>query len=64
MPNPEDILSVSPDHVSDFINHQINAKTLSTVMRRLNADLLSEDESASMMAERALRHLGFQLDTP
>lgn len=61
LPNSDDILSISPDAVGDFIMHHANEKTLSRLVRRLNSDLLEGDETASAMAERALGHLGLMV---
>jgi len=62
IPNADDVLAVSADNVASFIREQTDAKTLSVLMRRLNEDLLTGDESASALAEQALRHLGFRAD--
>lgn len=59
VPQPEEILSVTTDGVSDFIQHHASTKTLSRIVRSLNRDLLDGDPRASEMAARALRHLGF-----
>jgi hypothetical protein len=61
--DPEGILAISSDCIAAFIREQADARNLSPLMKRLNADLLSSDPSASAMAARALRHLGF-VDTP
>jgi len=61
VPNSEEILSVSPDGVPEFILRHAGSKTLSRMVRRLNADLLEGDESASAMAARALDHLGLMV---
>lgn len=61
VPNSEDILSVSPDGVAEFIMKHASDKTLSRIVRRLNIDLLEGDETASQMAARALDHLGFMI---
>ena len=61
VPNSEEILSVSPDGVADFIMQHAGAKTLSRMVKRLNSDLLEGDETASAMAARALDHLGLMV---
>ena len=58
VPSTEDILSVAPDAVPDFIQHHAGAKTLSRMVKRLNSDLLGGDAVASARAEEALDHLG------
>jgi hypothetical protein len=60
---PEDILAIASEGVPAFIREQAGARSLSPLMKRLNRDLLSEDEGASALAARALRHLGF-VDRP
>jgi len=59
VPNSNDILAVTSDGVADFIQKHATAKTLSTMVKQLNNDLLNGDESASEMASKALNHLGF-----
>ncbi len=59
VPSTEDILNISSDHVSQFISDQANSRTLSVVMRRLNEELMSPDQSASDLARQALERLGF-----
>jgi hypothetical protein len=61
--DPEFILAISPDGVASFIREQAETRNLSPLMKRLNADLLGQDPTASAMAARALRHLGF-VDAP
>ena len=56
---PEEILAISTDGVAAFIREQASARSLTPLMRRLNSDLMGNDPSASQLAERALRHLGF-----
>jgi hypothetical protein len=56
---PEEILAISTDGVAAFIREQASSRSLSPLMRRLNSDLMGRDPSASQLAERALRHLGF-----
>jgi len=60
---PEDILAMSTDNVASFIRKQASARNLSPLMRKLNKDLMGGDPSASELAARALRHLGF-VDRP
>ena len=57
--DPEDILAISSDSVPAFIQQQASARCLSPLMRKLNNDLMGGDPSASELAARALRHLGF-----
>jgi hypothetical protein len=59
-PSPEEILSVKSDHIADFIQRHSHARTLSSIVKRLNRDLIEGDETASFMASRALEHLGFR----
>jgi hypothetical protein len=59
VPRTEDILRVQGDAVADFIRQQAGDRTLSRLVKRLNAELLDGDEAARAMAARALRHLGF-----
>jgi hypothetical protein len=61
--DPEGILAISSDCIGAFIRELADARRLSPLMKRLNADLLGNDPSASALAARALRHLGF-VDTP
>lgn len=61
VPNANDILSISDDGIARFIRDHASARTLSTMMKELNNDLLSDDIAASELAARALRHLGFPL---
>lgn len=56
---PEDILSMTSEGVALFIRERASARSLSPLMRKLNDDLMGKDPSASEMAERALRHMGF-----
>jgi hypothetical protein len=60
---PEDILAMSTENVASFIREQASARSLSPLMRKLNKDLMGGDPSASELAARALRHLGF-VDRP
>lgn len=60
---PEFILAISSDRVASFIRQQAEARRLSPLMKRLNADLLGQDPAARATAARALRHLGF-VDAP
>jgi hypothetical protein len=59
MQTSKDILAVVPDRVPDFIQRHASARTLSGLVKRLNADLLDGDPAARLMAARALDHLGF-----
>ncbi|PWK59287.1 hypothetical protein [Roseicyclus mahoneyensis] len=61
LPNSNDILSIAPDAVGDFIMQHASEKTLSRLVKGLNEDLLEGDETASAMAERALGHLGLMV---
>ncbi len=54
---------MSTDNVATFIREQASARSLSPLMRKLNKDLMEGDPSASDLAARALRHLGF-VDRP
>jgi hypothetical protein len=56
---PEEILAISSESVAAFIRDQASSRSLTPLVRKLNADLMSEDPTASEMAARALRHLGF-----
>jgi hypothetical protein len=56
---PKDILAISSDSVAAFIRDQASSRSLSPLMRKLNDDLMGGDPSASELAARALRHLGF-----
>lgn len=58
VPSSEDILSVAPEGVPDFIQRHASAKTLSRMVKRLNSDILGGDAVARAQAERALDHLG------
>jgi hypothetical protein len=58
VPNTTEILSVAPGKVPEFIRSQADARTLSRLVRRLNAELLEGDETESGMAAAALDHLG------
>jgi hypothetical protein len=58
VPSSDDILSVAPEAVADFIQQHAGTKTLSRMVKRLNCDLLEGDAVASARAERALDHLG------
>ena len=59
----EDVLAISSDHVGAFIREKVDDRSLSPLVRKLNRDLMGDDPTASAMAARALRHLGF-VDTP
>ncbi len=59
MPSSEDILSIKGENIASFIQKQADARMLSAVVKRLNADLMTGDRTASQMAARALHHLGF-----
>jgi hypothetical protein len=61
--DPEGILAIPSDRIGAFIRKLADARRLSPLMKRLNADLLGDDPSSSALAARALRHLGF-VDTP
>jgi hypothetical protein len=52
-------LSISSDSVASFIRDQASSRSLSPLMRKLNNDLMGGDPSASALAARALKHLGF-----
>jgi hypothetical protein len=56
---PEEILAISSDSIGAFIREQASCRRLTPLVRKLNADLMSPDPSASEMAARALRHMGF-----
>ncbi|MCU4651265.1 hypothetical protein N8I71_00355 [Roseibacterium sp. SDUM158016] len=56
---PEEILAISSDKIGSFIRAQASARSLSPLVRKLNDDLMGADPSASEIAARALRHLGF-----
>ena len=59
LPSTEDILTISRDHVSAFITEQANARTFSLLMKRLNDELVSADETVRAAARQALELLGF-----
>ncbi|MDG4649899.1 hypothetical protein P6F26_15745 [Roseibacterium sp. SDUM158017] len=56
---PEEILAISSESIGAFIRDQASSRNLSPLVRKLNADLMGGDATASDMAARALRHLGF-----
>jgi hypothetical protein len=56
---PEEILAISSERIGMFIRDRASTKSLSPLVRKLNADLLGGDPTASEMAARALRHMGF-----
>ncbi len=56
---PEEILAISADSIAAFIRDQASSRRLTPLVRKLNADLMGADPSASEMAARALRHMGF-----
>ena len=58
-PSPQDILSVAPEGIADFLQSHASAKTMSDMVKRLNDDLIQGDQNASEIAARALHHLGF-----
>jgi hypothetical protein len=58
VPNSDDILDLAPDAVPGFIQHHAGKKTLSRMVKRLNADLLEGDLVARDRAEQALDRLG------
>lgn len=62
VPNSQEILSISPEGVGEFIMQHASAKTLSRMVKRLNSDLLDGDETESAMAARALDHLGLMIE--
>jgi hypothetical protein len=57
--DPEDILAISTDGVAVLHPGKGQRRSLSPLMRKLNDDLMGGDPSASELAARALRHLGF-----
>lgn len=59
VPNTSDILGVAQQQVPEFIRTLADARTLSRLVRRLNAELLDGDDNAREMAAAALSHLGF-----
>jgi hypothetical protein len=59
VPNTSDILCVAPQQVPEFIRSHADARTLSRLVKRLNAELLEGDDSVRDMAAAALNHLGF-----
>ncbi len=58
VPSSDDIPSVAPEAVPEFIQRHAGSKTLSRMVKRLNSDLLGGDAVASARAEQALDHLG------
>ncbi|MBF9058116.1 hypothetical protein HKCCSP123_02865 [Rhodobacterales bacterium HKCCSP123] len=58
VPNTVDILDVAPQQVPEFIRSHADARTLSRLVRRLNAELLEGDEADRDLAAAALNHLG------
>ena len=58
VPKTSDILGVAPQHVPEFIRSHADARTLSRLVRRLNAELLEGDAADRDMAAAALNHLG------
>lgn len=65
MPNLtiQEILSISPEAMPDFIRQHTSTRTLSRVVKTLNRTLIEGDEAARDMAATALRHLGFHETT-
>lgn len=59
VPKPEEVLAVTSDQIASFIRDQASSRTLTPLVQRLNADLMSGDLAASELAARALRHMGF-----
>lgn len=59
LPSSEEILSIDVDKIPRFIQDHAAAKTLSEMMRVLNDQLMTGDEFARAMAQRALEHMGF-----
>ncbi|GAA5073110.1 hypothetical protein KUV65_12225 [Maritalea mobilis] len=59
VPRSEEILAVAKENVAAFIRDQASTRSLTPIIRTLNDDLLSGDETARDMAARALAHLGF-----
>jgi hypothetical protein len=57
----EDILSMPPETVPDYILQHANARTLSGVVKTLNSHLLEGDATARRLAHRALDRLGFMI---
>ncbi|MFC2980382.1 hypothetical protein [Roseicyclus marinus] len=58
LPNSDDILGVAPEAVPEFIQRHAGKKTLSRMVKQLNAELLGGDAVARARAEQALNHLG------
>ena len=58
----EQVLSVACDSIGAFISQHARDRTLSHLMRDLNAALLGGDERNRIRAAQAITHLGFPLD--
>lgn len=59
LPSATDILNLSTDQVASFIAEQASSRTLSILMKDLNAQLLSADEAVRASARDAIERLGF-----
>jgi hypothetical protein len=59
VPNTDDILSVAPQKVPEFIREHADARTLSRMVKRLNSELIEGNDTVRGKAADALNHLGF-----
>jgi len=65
MPRPqipsctEDVLAIPQDQVPEVIRKLTETRGFSSLVHRINADVLSGNPQSRDMAQRALRHLGF-----
>lgn len=58
-PSAEDVLAVASEQIASFMRDQASSRTLTRLVRHLNAELLGDDLDARERAARALRHMGF-----
>lgn len=55
----QEILSISPEGMPDFIRKHQSSRTLSRIVKTLNRTLIDGDDTARDLAAAALRRLGF-----
>ena len=56
---PHEVLDIPMAEIPDVIRGLVQRRRLSPLMRRINADLLSEDPALRRTSRTALRRLGF-----
>lgn len=60
LPNaPADVLNIPEQEISSVVRDLIDHRRLSSLMRQINADLVSENQALRKQSRIALKRLGF-----